>query len=129
MTDRKTDEVKPPHHEQHGTRRCRFWFYTTVGIVLIHCLLAGCAVKEKTPTLELTPVTDSPTGIHLQGKFVWNDLLTDDLAAAKVFYGQLFGWTFEQLAGYTVIKNNHHSIGGMVEIRDLENTKIPFMMF
>ena len=66
-------------------------FGFTRPLELLHCLLAGCAVKEKTPILELTPVTESPTGIHLTGKFVWNDLLSDDLAAAKVFYGQLFG--------------------------------------
>jgi len=70
MTDKKIHKVKPPHHEQQGIRRCRFSFYTTIGMVLIQCLLAGCAAKEKTPVLELTPVTDSPPGIHLQGKFV-----------------------------------------------------------
>src|SRR5215831_15724758 len=32
----------------------------------------------------------------LVGKVVWNDLVTQDLDVARRFYGQLFGWTFEQ---------------------------------
>lgn len=29
------------------------------------------------------------------GRFVWRELLTDDLAEAKAFYGPLFEWTFD----------------------------------
>ena len=29
------------------------------------------------------------------GSFVWHDLLTKDVAGAKRFYGELFGWRFE----------------------------------
>jgi hypothetical protein len=118
MTDAATPRVKPAHLERQGIRQCRLNFHATILFILIQYMLAGCAVKDKPPALELTPVTDSPTGIHLEGKFVWNDLLTDDVAAAKDFYGQLFGWTFEQLSGYTVVKNDHQSIGGMVEVTD-----------
>jgi len=32
----------------------------------------------------------------LVGKVVWNDLITQDLDVARRFYGELFGWTFEQ---------------------------------
>ncbi len=32
----------------------------------------------------------------LLGKFVWHDLVTDDPAAARRFYGSLLGWEFEQ---------------------------------
>jgi predicted enzyme related to lactoylglutathione lyase len=31
----------------------------------------------------------------LLGKVVWNDLITEDLDAARRFYGGVFGWTFE----------------------------------
>jgi hypothetical protein len=29
------------------------------------------------------------------GRFVWHDLLTKDVSAAKRFYGELLGWRFE----------------------------------
>ena len=36
---------------------------------------------------------DGPAGAALYGKFVWNDLLTKDLPAARAFYASMFGWT------------------------------------
>jgi predicted enzyme related to lactoylglutathione lyase len=50
-----------------------------------------------------------------QGQFSWVELGTTDSAAAKKFYGGLFGWTFEDMpAGpdmvYTMAKlGNHHA--------------------
>ena len=95
----------------------RLGHYMTVGLVLILLLLTGCAAGKKSSSLVLTPVTDSPTGIHHQGKFVWNDLLTDDVETARKFYGHLFGWTFVQLGRYTVVQSEGRSIGGMVELK------------
>ena len=43
---------------------------------------------------DVPPLTDPPTGTYQRGKLVWIDLLTVDLAAARRFYGALFGWTF-----------------------------------
>ncbi|MCP4342147.1 MAG: VOC family protein [Desulfobulbaceae bacterium] len=117
MTDRKLRSFKVAQFDQQQIRRYRLGLYVTIGLVLIQFILTGCAVKEEPDRLELTPVTDSPTGIHHPGKFIWNDLLTDDVAVAKKFYGQLFGWTFEQLGGYTVVKNDQQSIAGMVEVK------------
>lgn len=95
----------------------RLGHYMTVGLVLILLLLTGCAAGKKSSSLVLTPVTDSPTGIHHQGKFVWNDLLTDDVETARKFYGELFGWTFAQLGRYTVVQSEGRNIGGMVELK------------
>ncbi len=107
-----------------GEKTCwpRLRFYTLVVFVLTLCLLTGCAATNKTAQREYTPITDPPTGVHIQGKFVWNDLLTDDVAAAKDFYGQLFGWTFDELSGYTAIKNDGRRMGGMVQINDASET-------
>ena len=56
----------------------------------------------------------------LPGKFVWFDLLTNDAAAAEKYYGGLFGWTFEVLAGrenpYKVIREKGKPIGGIVDM-------------
>jgi len=103
-----------------GKRTCwpRWRLYTFVALILTLCMPTGCALMDKSSSMEFTPVTNPPTGIHLQGKFVWNDLLTDNVAAAKDFYGPLFGWTFEQLRGYTVVKNDGQNIGGMAQVED-----------
>jgi predicted enzyme related to lactoylglutathione lyase len=35
----------------------------------------------------------------LQGKVIWNDLITEDIDASRRFYGEMFGWTFEAASG------------------------------
>jgi uncharacterized protein len=54
------------------------------------------------------------------GEFVWHDLLTDDAAASRTFYGSLFGWTFQPAQGiepgYVIIKQAGYPIGGIVTI-------------
>jgi predicted enzyme related to lactoylglutathione lyase len=58
----------------------------------------------------LTTVSGSP---RLPGKFVWADLVTDDVAAAQKFYARLFGWTFRDLGGYVVAANDERPLAGM----------------
>ena len=79
--------------------------------VFICLLLTGCS------KLNLTPVASPPTGVHHQGKFVWHDLLTTDVKAAKDFYGGLFGWSFKEQGRYTVVLNNDQAIAGIVNVR------------
>ena len=54
----------------------------------------------------------------MPGTFVWHDLVTDNPAVAKKFYGELFGWTFEPGKGvepdYTIIRHRGVPIGGIV---------------
>jgi len=59
----------------------------------------------------------------LLGKFVWHDLVTDDLDKARRFYGGLLGWKFERsthpLGGdYTLITLDGQYVGGMVRLED-----------
>ncbi len=52
------------------------------------------------------------------GAFSWSELLTPDPQAALAFYGQLFGWTSEDMdmgsGSYHVIKAGDTSIGGVM---------------
>jgi predicted enzyme related to lactoylglutathione lyase len=77
--------------------------------------LAGCAVM-KTSSLALTPVVSPPTDVHHPGAFVWHDLLTHDVPAARNFYSQVFGWSFEEHGRYTVVLNEGKPIAGIVAL-------------
>jgi predicted enzyme related to lactoylglutathione lyase len=57
------------------------------------CLVVGSACATRPPP-QLPPLTREPTRLVIPGKFVWVDLVTDDVARARSFYGDLFGWTF-----------------------------------
>ncbi len=54
------------------------------------------------------------------GTFCWIDLGTDDVPAAKAFYGELFGWEFEDLptgeqGTYTVCRLRGKAVCGMYD--------------
>ena len=56
--------------------------------------------------------------VNKVGAMVWNELYTNDVEAAKTFYGNLLGWEFdtESSNGYTMIKNNGRANGGIMKI-------------
>lgn len=59
----------------------------------------------------------------LLGKFVWHDLITDDVASSRRFYGGLLGWQFEQTTHpqggeYTLILADGHYLGGIIFLAD-----------
>ncbi|MDD3620729.1 MAG: VOC family protein [Desulfobulbaceae bacterium] len=79
-----------------------------IPMLLLGLLLAAC-----TP-MELAPITPEPSGHRQPGQVIWHDLVTDDVESAKRFYGQLFGWTFEEHGRYTLILNDGSPIAGIV---------------
>jgi predicted enzyme related to lactoylglutathione lyase len=96
-------------------------------------LIAGMLVFVAactTTSFELPSITSSPTGTHLQGKVIWHELLTEDMAAAKHFYGELFGWSFETIgsnndevaaANYTMAFRDGNPVAGMIDARLFED--------
>ena len=89
--------------------------------------LTGCTniaePQQKSEPLLLPSITSTTTGEWHQGKFVWHDLLTDDVNAARNFYGDVFGWTFETKGSYLQILNQGNLIGGMMQIRPTVDSK------
>lgn len=82
-------------------------------------LLAACA-PQTGPQLDRA-LTDAPKF----GKFIWHDLITNDVAAAKRFYGPLMNWSFEDSerpgvgGSYTLIVSaSGQYVGGMVPLDD-----------
>lgn len=61
---------------------------------------------------------DPEVADHTPGRFVWYDLVTNDVRAAQVFYGQLFGWEFEDVpehpGEFVLIRHDGIPIGGLV---------------
>lgn len=72
---------------------------------------------------DLPPVSQDVDGEHRQGKFIWHDLVSDDVEGSQAFYAELFGWEFRQVpltnASYWLISLNGKPIGGMVAQRQV----------
>ncbi len=77
-------------------------------------LFSACADR----VVELPAISPTETRRHQPGRFVWHDLVTDDLPAAKRFYGSLFGWRFTDSTqgdfDYSIAWNHGRPISGLV---------------
>lgn len=58
------------------------------------------------------------------GTFIWNELNTQDVAAAKTYLGAALGWTFEAAPhsdfDYWILKNGENRVGGMIDLKTLK---------
>ena len=65
-----------------------------------------------------------------QGNFVWYELLTNDLAGAKDFYGNVVGWQFSNFPDaqmdYAIANAVHGPVGGLMTIpAEAANNNMP----
>ncbi|MDX1395675.1 MAG: VOC family protein [Gemmatimonadota bacterium] len=98
---------------------------TALGHILLPALFAACASGgggggQIGPIPSLNP---TPTNLEYPGKFVWHDLITDDVEGAKRFYAELFGWEYRELDGgdaIHVVRANGREIATIVATYETE---------
>ena len=89
-----------------------------VGLPVILLAVVSCTAIEQ-PDFGSMTFSDDP----LVGKVIWHDLVTEDIDAARRFYGGLFGWTFEDAArsgstreDYIVARSGDLFVAGFVPV-------------
>lgn len=91
------------------------------GSGLLPCLslLMLCAAPAGAAPVEFPPLQTPATKEHHVGKVIWAELITPDLAAARQFYGGLFGWTFSEMrageARYALASSDGRPVAGLLE--------------
>lgn len=67
------------------------------------------------------------------GRFVWHDLMTRDVAAARRFYGDLFGWKFEDVQRgdrpYVLARSGSDPVAGIVDINHYPDAGAQWISF
>ena len=96
------------------------------GFALSACmaLLTACAGATRIDASGMSFSKDP-----LLGKIVWNDLVTDDIAAARRFYGGMFGWTFQDVTGpsgnaYVLARSGKAYVAGLVPVPSRDGVEI-----
>lgn len=89
------------------------------GPLTVAALALWCAHVAGAP--KLPPLTTESGDPRLPGKFVWADLVTDDLRAATKFYSELFGWAFQDYGGYVIGLNDWRPMCGLFQRPRPEN--------
>ena len=88
-------------------------------ILIAAALLGGAAACTTASQSDFAGISFSEE--PLTGKVIWNDLITEDLAAARQFYSGLFGWTFEDAVErdggeYIVARDGEIYVAGILAI-------------
>jgi len=87
----------------------RKWITTLLALVVAVAFAAAIAPDSADAADPVDP-----------GRFVWHDLLTKDVGAAKRFYGGLFGWRFEDTKRgerpYVLARSGSTVVAGMVDV-------------
>jgi predicted enzyme related to lactoylglutathione lyase len=83
-----------------------------VALVALTGTLPSLSGQAQSSLPPLTTVSGSP---RLPGKFVWADLVTDDVPAATRFYAPLFGWTFRDMGDCFIGANEERPLCGMIQ--------------
>ena len=85
--------------------------YTLIGLMAL-----GVACSSRQTNTSTGPATDDQTG-----RFIWQELLTDDVQAAQRFYGGLFGWQFEDTKrlgkSYVLVRSGGRYVAGITEVK------------
>lgn len=92
-----------------------FGIRVPAALLTVSVLLAACSSRSDTDLSGMS-FSEDP----LVGKVVWNDLITDDIDAARNFYGALFGWTFQSSSRpggeYVLARSGDVYVAGMVPV-------------
>ena len=79
----------------------------------------SCGAAALAQNIRLPPIVDPATTVHHEGKVIFVELVTPDLAGSKRFYGGLFGWDFRDIqvggANYTQVSRNGRAVAGMIQ--------------
>jgi len=94
------------------------------GLIIVIMLFWFSSCSPDLPVVP--PINTTSTGESHPGKFVWRDLMTDDVPAVKQFYSELFGWTYLSLGNeendYTVVLHEGKPIAGIFELRNVDES-------
>ncbi|WP_197028155.1 VOC family protein [Bosea sp. 117] len=67
--------------------------------------------------------------VDAHGSFVWNELNSWDVEAAKAFYARVFGWTFEPMeipmGTYWIASMGEETVGGIFPLSSPEFDGLP----
>ncbi len=82
--------------------RIRSTRHAAAALLTAATLVGGLCLRADAAQFGVPALCDPATGAHRLGKLLWLDLETTDLAGAKRFYRELFGWDYR----------DYHSYGG-----------------
>jgi predicted enzyme related to lactoylglutathione lyase len=89
------------------------------GVAALLSVAMMASAAGATFTFVLPPLLQPASSERHAGKVIWVDLVTPDIAGAKRFYGELFGWSFNDIhtgdSDYSVALLDGRPVGGLYQ--------------
>jgi uncharacterized protein len=89
------------------------------GLAALLSVAVAASAAAAAFTFVLPPLLQPASSERHAGKVIWVDLVTPDVAAAKRFYGSLFGWSFNDIhtgdSDYSVALLDGRPVGGLYQ--------------
>ena len=82
-------------------------------------LFLALTVLVRADEPEFPPLTTAEGNSRLPGKFIWADLVTDDVAKAREFYAQVFGWQFWGMGNYFIAMFKDTALVAIISVEEL----------
>jgi uncharacterized protein len=88
--------------------------YTIALAGMLLFLAGGCTTTRP----QWPAISEAPTDVRIQGRWVWGELFADNVGTEKAFYQDVFGWQFESHGTgtntYTLVRVDGRPIAGIV---------------
>lgn len=87
--------------------------------IMLPLASGACASGGGSDIPVIPSINPSPTNTQSPGKFVWYDLITNDVDGARTFYGELFDWEFRGVDGgdaVTMARVNGREVASIVAL-------------
>jgi uncharacterized protein len=98
--------------------------FLTIGAAVAF-VLGSAAASARVSSVPIDPAEP--------GRFVWHDLMTRDVRAAKRFYSELLGWRFEETTRgdrpYVLARSGGTPVAGIVDVSSLANAGPQWLCF
>jgi predicted enzyme related to lactoylglutathione lyase len=101
---------------------------------MMRTLVAAVSVSAVLLLANVPGVSNTDAAVNIEpGRFVWHDLMTRDVAAAKRFYGTLLGWRFQETKRgdrpYVLARADTTTVAGIVDVSAFPNAGTQWLGF
>ena len=101
--------------------------------LLVGLLAGAAAIAVVALSVASVPLSDSAADTVETGRFVWHDLMTKDVDAAKRFYGELFDWRFADTRRgdrpYVLARSGGSPVAGIVDVSAMPEAGAQWLSF
>ena len=102
-------------------------------LLFISFLLCNASLTAAIASVVVPPINQPPTNQYYPGKFIWQNLFTNDVENAANFYKAMFGWESRRFGGgnnsYLLLTSRGLSVAGVIRLKKEDQSENQWVSF